>query len=82
MSANEWANLIATTTLTKEDIVEKGYRTALQISEDTNTPVRTVRRKLAEACKTNKVERRVFRVAQPLKGVAATPHYRIIKTTK
>jgi len=80
MSANSWADLIATAVTCKEDKVPIGFKTAVQIGLDENVPERTVRRKLNIAFRDKMVERKEFRIKHQVGGIKLTPHYKLINS--
>jgi DNA-binding HxlR family transcriptional regulator len=79
MSANKWAEIIASTQLSDPDIVPEGFKTSSALASELNIPARTLTQKLRLLMKSGKIEKKNFRINHEVRGLYSTPHYRIIK---
>lgn len=79
MSANKWAEIIASTQLGNPDIVPEGFKTSNALASELNIPARTITQKLRFLMKSGKIEKKNFRINHAVRGLYLTPHYRIIQ---
>lgn len=78
MSANEWADIIASAQSGELDIVPEGYKTKNQLCQELNLPKTTITERITRLKDLGKIETKKFRIKTGQR-VHLAPHYKIVK---